>query len=97
MNNETVEFTIDATHTSFVVELENEQTTVKLGKIDAQTGDYLPGATLQLSREDGSMDPITFVSEDKATEFKGLASGSYVLEEISAPAGYIETNSTITF
>ena len=97
LNNETVEFTIDATHTSFVVELENEQTTVKLGKIDAQTGDYLPGATLQLSREDGSMDPITFVSEDKATEFKGLASGSYVLEEISAPAGYIETNSKITF
>ena len=97
LNSETVEFTVDATHTSFVVELENEQTTVKLGKIDAQTGDYLPGATLQLSREDGSMDPITFVSEDKATEFKGLASGSYVLEEISAPAGYIETNSKITF
>ena len=43
------------------------------------------------------MDPITFVSEDKATEFRGLANGSYILEEISAPDGYIETNSKITF
>lgn len=97
LNSETVEFTVDAQHTSFVVELENQQTVVKLGKVDATTGNYLPGATLQLSREDGSMEPITFVSEDKATEFRGLASGSYVLEELSAPAGYIETNSKITF
>ena len=97
VNSETVEFTIDASHPSIVISFENEKTTVKLGKVDAKTGNYLPGAVLQLSREDGTMDPITFVSEDKATEFRGLANGSYILEEISAPDGYIETNSKITF
>ena len=97
VNSKTVKFTIDENNYSIVVSFENEKTTVKLGKVDAKTGDYLPGATLQLSREDGTMDPITFVSEEKATEFRGLASGSYILEEISAPAGYIASNSKITF
>ena len=97
VNSKTVKFTIDESNYSIVVSFENEKTTVKLGKVDAKTGDYLPGATLQLSREDGTMDPITFVSEEKATEFRGLASGSYILEEISAPAGYIASNSKITF
>lgn len=97
LNKELVPFTIDNNNSSFTVSLKNEKTTVKLGKIDATTKEYIAGATLKLSREDGNMEPITFTSENKATIFSGLALGTYILEEINAPNGYITSASKITF
>lgn len=97
LNSKETTFTIDASHPTATISLENEQTTVRLGKIDAKTGNYLPGATLKLTREDNTMEEKTFISEDKATVFRGLASGVYVLEEVKAPDGYITNNSKITF
>lgn len=97
VNTELQEITIDASHPTATVDFKNEKTTVRLGKVDATTGNYISGATLRLSREDGNMEPVTFVSENKATVFRGLAAGVYILEEISAPNGYITSNSKITF
>lgn len=97
VNQKLQEITVDAEHPTITVNFKNEKTTVRLGKVDAITGNYVAGATLRLSREDGSMDPIMFVSDNKATVFRGLATGVYVLEEISAPSGYIMSNSKITF
>ena len=97
VNENLQKITIDSSHPTATVDFENEKTTVRLGKVDAVTGNYIAGATLRLSREDGNMEPVTFMSENKATVFRGLATGVYVLEEISAPSGYITSNSKITF
>ena len=97
LNKELVPFTIDDSINSFTVSFNNEKTTVNPGKIDASTKEYIAGATLKLSREDGNMTPITFTSENKATIFSGLSTGTYILEEIKAPDGYITNASKITF
>ncbi len=97
LNDELLSFTVEEDNPSVTVSFEDKQTTVKLGKVDANTGNYVAGAVLKLSRQDGTMDDVTFVSEEKATVFRGLASGVYILEEVSAPDGYITSNSKITF
>lgn len=97
INDSLESFTIDEENPNVEVSFKNKKTVVKLGKVDVSTGKYIAGATLKLSRVDGGMEDITFISEDKATVFRGLAAGSYILEEISAPAGYVGNDSNITF
>lgn len=97
LNSDVESFTIDSNHISHTIALENEKTKVRLGKVDATTGNYIAGAVLRLTREDGGMDAITFTSEDHATVIEGLSSGTYILEEVSAPTGYITCNSKVTF
>lgn len=97
LNNDLESFTLDEEHPTVTVSFKNKQTTVKLGKVDATTGNYVAGATLQLSRQDGGMDSITFVSDSKASVFRGLKSGVYILEELAAPSGYITSGSKVTF
>lgn len=97
VNSSLESFDIDEENPTINITFENKKTTVKLGKVDASSGKYVAGATLKLSRVDGGMEDITFISEDKATVFRGLAAGSYILEEISAPAGYVGNDSNITF
>lgn len=96
-NDELEKITLSEENPSVTVDFANEKTTVKIGKVDATTGNYIAGATLRLSRQDGGIEPITFVSEEKATVFRGLTSGIYVLEEIEAPVGYITSHSKVTF
>ena len=97
LNSTPVSFTVSESNTSQNIEIQNTKTSVKLGKVDATTGKYIAGAELKLSREDGNMEPITFVSEDKAKIFEGLSIGKYILEEISAPEGYVTSNSKVSF
>ncbi|HIS38303.1 MAG TPA: Cys-Gln thioester bond-forming surface protein [Candidatus Onthousia faecavium] len=91
------EFTVDSTNYNYEITLENKPTVVSLGKIDAGTNQYISGATLKLSKVDGTMEPITFVTTDSPHIIKRLAPGTYMLEEIEAPAGYVLSNSKITF
>ena len=97
LNSAPVSFTVSESNTSQNIEIQNTKTSVKLGKVDATTGKYIAGAELKLSREDGNMEPITFVSEDKAKIFEGLSIGKYILEETSVPEGYVTSNSKISF
>ena len=97
LNSTPVSFTVSESNTSQNIEIQNTKTSVKLGKVDATTGKYIAGAELKLSREDGNMEPITFVSEDKARIFEGLSIGKYILEEASVPEGYVTSNSKISF
>lgn len=97
VNSSLESFDIDEENPTINITFENKKTTVKLGKVDASSGKYVAGATLKLSRVDGAMESITFISEDNPTIFRGLATGSYVLEEIKAPDGYVGNDSKITF
>ena len=96
-SNKEYEVTIDSNNPNATVTIENKPITVNLGKIDAKTGEYINGATMRLNREDGEMEPITFVSSNSPYQVKRLTPGVYSLEEIEAPSGYVGTGSKITF
>ncbi len=61
---------------------------VKISKVDAAKGQELPGAELRLL--DGSGKEIDhWVSDGSAHVVSNLSAGRYILEEVSAPAGYL--------
>ena len=73
------------------VELEpiaNNQTVVHISKVDAETGEELPGATLELYGPDGTLIE-TLETGDIPHVITGLPVGEgYVLKETAAPEGY---------
>ena len=81
------------------VELEpiaNNQTIVHISKVDAETGEELPGATLELYGPDGSLIE-TWETGDIPHVITGLPVGEgYVLKETAAPEGY-QVAEDITF
>ena len=81
------------------VELEpiaNNQTVVHISKVDSETGEELPGATLELYGPDGTLIE-TWESADIPHAITGLPVGEgYVLKETAAPEGY-QVAEDITF
>ena len=74
----------------------NRQTVIQISKVDAETGEELPGATLELYSPDGEL-LDTWVTTDTPHVVTGLPVGDgYVLKEIEAPEGY-ELAEDITF
>lgn len=73
------------------VELEpiaNNQTVIHISKVDAETGEELPGATLELYGPDGTLIE-TWESADIPHAITGLPVGEgYVLKETAAPEGF---------
>ena len=91
------EVTIDSKNPNVTITIENKPIVVNLGKIDANTKEYIAGATMKLERLDGEMEPITFISTNSPYQARNLAPGLYSLEEIEAPSGYVGTGSKVTF
>ena len=64
-------------------------------KTDAATGEELPGAKLEVRKENGEL-VDSWISTSSAHIIEGLEDGMYVLTEITAPHGY-EIAESITF
>lgn len=89
LNKEKVAFEVTATTKNLQVVFKNKKNRLKLGKIDATTKDYLAGAKMKLTDSNGKT-VKEFTSESNLTTITGLKVGTYYLEEIEAPNGYIK-------
>lgn len=89
LNKEKVAFEVTATTTNLQVIFKNKKNSLKLGKIDATTKEYVAGAKMRLT---DSTDKVIkeFTSESNLTTITGLKAGTYYLEEVEAPSGYIK-------
>lgn len=90
------ELVIEDTTEEINLEIENKPIIVNLGKIDARNGEYIAGARMRLTKENGDFDSIEFISTNEPYQVR-LSAGIYILEELEAPAGYVGTGSKITF
>lgn len=98
LNKEPYKFTISDTNRDIEIKVKNtpRQSVVNIIKTDASTGKTLAGATLVL--KDASGNEITrFTTTTEPQVFTNLANGTYLVEEISAPEGYILSKEVITF
>lgn len=91
------EFTLDSKTPEVNITIKNKPITLKLGKIDANTGKYIAGAKMQLKREDGILDPIEFTSTEEPYVVTRIPAGIYSLEEVEPPEGYIGSSSKVVF
>ncbi|MFR5631454.1 MAG: SpaA isopeptide-forming pilin-related protein [Monoglobales bacterium] len=66
----------------------NQKLEVDILKKDKESGELLSGANLRLIRNSDGTVIREWISGGVAEVFKGLAPGSYVLEEVAAPSGY---------
>lgn len=69
---------------------------VLIQKADAETGDRLAGAELEIKNEVGKPVFTGITDEDGGISFHPLRSGKYTVHEIKAPEGYIKTDTYLT-
>ncbi|MGI6107999.1 MAG: SpaA isopeptide-forming pilin-related protein [Lachnospiraceae bacterium] len=70
------------------VVMEDDYTKLDISKTDIATGEELPGAHLVLKDADGNV-VDDFVSTDQPHRIEQIAPGRYTLTEMSAPEGYV--------
>lgn len=69
---------------------------VSVSKIDGDSKDFVPGATLQILDSKGEV-VKTIISSDSATVIEGLEAGTYTLIEVEAPDGYELSSEKVEF
>lgn len=74
----------------------NLTTEVQISKVDATTGNELPGAKLTVKDANGAIKD-SWTSTNEVHIIKGLNPGKYTLTEEIAPEGYALSTETITF
>ena len=98
LNSNPVKFTITDTNRDIKIKVENtpRESVVNIIKIDASTNNALAGAVLVL--KDSAGNEITrFTTTTTPQVFTDLVNGTYTVEEMEAPAGYMLSTEKITF
>ena len=98
INKNITKFTITDTNKNIEVLFENapKESVVNIIKIDQETNAPLAGAVLVVKDANGK-EVARFTTTDEAYVLTGLENGTYTVEEVSAPAGYIKSNEVIKF
>ena len=98
LNKNVAKFTISDSRRDIRVNFENapEKIVVNISKVDQQTKNQLAGAVLVIKNARGE---IVYKFETKTTpeSITDLEYGTYTVEELSAPEGYIKSNNVVTF
>ena len=98
LNTTPVTFTVTASNQNVTVKVYNEpkETVVNILKVDNETQKPLAGATLVVRKADGT-EVVRFTSTTEPYVLTNLEDGTYTVEEIAAPAGYILSSEKKTF
>ena len=98
LNTTPVKFTITSANQNVTVKVYNEpkETVVNIIKVDNETQKPLAGATLVVRKADGT-EVVRFTSTTEPYVLTNLEDGTYTVEEIAAPAGYILSSEKKTF
>ena len=98
LNTTPVKFTITSANQNVTVKVYNEpkETVVNILKVDNATQKPLAGATLVVRKADGT-EVVRFTSTTEPYVLTNLEDGTYTVEEIAAPAGYILSSEKKTF
>ena len=99
-NGQKQSVTLSATNTGTPasIVMENQATRIQVAKIDLGTGKYIAGAVLKITNQDtGQVYTDSLVTTDQPVIINRLPVGNYLLEEVSAPAGYVTSKTPIRF
>ena len=69
---------------------------LRVEKVDADTGDTLPGAKVQIKHIESGATYTQITNEAGAAIFNGLKPGAYEIVELKAPDGWIKNGQTYT-
>ena len=96
LNTSTYNVVINTNNLNISKTIENiKENEVRLGKIDADTGKLVAGATLRLTNSSGT-EIETFVTTEDYYVIRGLDNGTYYLEEVTPPPGYLINEKKVT-
>ncbi len=95
---EKVTFTISKSNRDITVKLYNQaiEKVVQIVKIDKETELPLAGAHLKVTDEEGNV-VADFVSTEDAYVIEKIKDGTYSVEEVEAPSGYIKSDEIYQF
>ena len=98
INKKATEFTITDSNRNISITIEDapKKVVVNITKIDQETNAPLAGAVLAVKKADGT-EIARFETTDQSYILTDLENGTYYVEEISAPTGYIKSDKTIQF
>lgn len=98
LSEDKVSFTVDGTVKNQTVKFYNEakDRVVNIMKIDKSTGEALAGAEIVVKDSTGE-EIARFVSTTDPYIITNIADGTYTVEEVSAPTGYVKSEEIISF
>ncbi|MBQ9071708.1 MAG: hypothetical protein IJY25_00930 [Bacilli bacterium] len=92
--------TLSATNPNGTITITNNKTQVNFSKVDEITNEALPGATLRIlnsNKQAVGCASCEWTSGTGIHTITGLPVGTYYLEEVSAPEGYVLITSPVQF
>lgn len=98
LNKEVKEFVLSARSKDVKVQFENKakNVVVNITKVDQATQQPLAGAVLVIKDANGEV-VYKFTSSNTSEVITDLENGTYTVEELSAPEGYIKSDKIVTF
>lgn len=98
LNKNVTSFTLSENQKTLTVYFENapKKVVVNISKLDQNTNQQLAGAVLVVKNANGE-EVAHFTTTDNSYVITDLPNGTYTVEEISAPAGYMKNNEKLTF
>ena len=98
LNKNVSKFTITDTNRNIKINFENapKNVVINIIKVDEETNEPLAGATLVIRDESGEI-VYKYVTTTEPEVITDLENGTYTVEEIEAPAGYVKSDRVVKF